>query len=77
MPRISAASWSSAAAQRPLPARAGSEAARGEAGTAESEATRPEGADREDDARRMLQRMLDTTPAAFADGAKMTVAEKH
>jgi hypothetical protein len=29
--------------------------------------------DREDEARRMLQRMLDTTPAAFANWGKMTL----
>ena len=32
--------------------------------------------DREDDARAMLQRMLDTTPAPFADWAKMTLSPK-
>ncbi len=32
--------------------------------------------DREDDARAMLQRMLDTTPAPFADWAKMTLPPK-
>ena len=32
--------------------------------------------EREDDARQMLQRMLDTTPAAFANWAKMTLPPK-
>jgi hypothetical protein len=32
--------------------------------------------DREDDARTMLQRMLDTTPAPFANWGKMTLPPK-
>ena len=32
--------------------------------------------DREDDARTMLQRMLDTTPAPFANWGKMTVSPR-
>jgi hypothetical protein len=33
--------------------------------------------DREDEARTMLQRMLDTTPAPFANWAKMTLPPKR